>query len=76
MEHTKSLQRRVDEALDAAVFENEYVELMTRGVGEVTTELLTYSPGMEDEDEAEVHACVQNYATWYRSGNANGPRQQ
>lgn len=70
-----ALQKKVDRALDAAVFENGYVELMTLGPEEVAVDLCTYDDAMENEDLNEVTKCVTDYIAWYGSGAADGPRQ-
>jgi hypothetical protein len=75
-----SLQSRVDRALDAAVFENGYRELMGQGADEVTVDLCTYDPEMEDlaraSDEApdEIQRCVQDYMDWYARQGSDGPK--
>lgn len=69
-DETKSLQDRVNEALDIAVFENDYRELMDADAGEVASDLMDNcselepaSQGDEPDDDYEdaVKACVLDY---------------
>jgi len=66
-----TLQKRVDERLDAAVFENEYIDLMGRTPMEVAIDMCTYDSTLEDEDVHDVAACVKNYQEWYVTREKN-----
>ena len=70
-----TLQKRVDLELDAAVFENGYVDLMTYSAEELTTDIATYCDDLEDEDEEDIKRCAQEYLDWYASHKGeNQPR--
>lgn len=73
---TDKLQKKVDRALDAAVFENGYEALMTYGAREVAIDLCTYDPELENEDLDAVEKRVLDYKAWYGSGVTGGPRQR
>jgi hypothetical protein len=69
MERTQ-MQKKVDRALDAAVFENGYTDLMTQGADEVATDLCTYDEefeGLDGEELGEIEKCVADYQKWYWS---------
>lgn len=61
------LQGRVDRALDTAVFENGYLDLMDQHPSEVARDLCEYESDLEHEDVGEVQDCVVDYLAWYRS---------
>jgi hypothetical protein len=69
---TSPLQYKVDNALDIAVFENGYVELMTQPTSEVAKDLCTYCASLEDEEVDRVEACVQDYQQWWESISPRG----
>lgn len=71
METKQPLQDRVNAALDAAVFENGYRELMTQTPFEVAVDLCDYSPEVEDEDVKAVTACVKDYQKWFEENEAH-----
>jgi hypothetical protein len=61
-----TLQDKVNEALDTAVFENSYRDLMYQTPKEVADDLCSFSSNLEDEDVVDVAKCVLDYQTWYR----------
>lgn len=63
----KKLQKLVDVALDAAVFENGYVNLMKQSPSEVADDLCTYEQTLEASDPVAVQKCVEVYQLWYWS---------
>lgn len=63
----ESLQKRVDRALDNAVFENGYTNLMDATPSEVAGDLCDFSPDVEGEAHREVASCVSDYQRWYAS---------
>ena len=60
-----TLQDKVNKALDAAVFENSYVELMSSSAREVAEDLCVYSREFEKEEIKNVIPCVEDYKSWF-----------
>lgn len=64
---TLSLQQRVDSALNTAVFENGYTNLMHRLPSYVAEDLRSSCQDLEDEKSIPLALCVLSYQQWYLS---------
>jgi len=71
-----SLQKKVDELLDAAVFEAGYTDLMFQFPEEVALDLCTFSAVMRHEKVADVVPCVRDYQKWYQHDTATKLRHR
>lgn len=78
-----TVQEWVDEALDTAVFENGYRELMSWGADAVVVDLMDLCPELEPpknerrkrkQFEASVKAHVIDYQLWYARTKGKSPR--
>lgn len=57
----KVLQDTVNEALDVAIHENGYTELLKQSHEQVAVDLCTNFQPLEEEDVSAVAACVAQY---------------
>ena len=76
MATTDNLQARINEALDAAIFEGFYTELATQDPLSVAVDLCTYCSYLERSDVEAVKACVADYQTWYAGRQDDRPRSE
>jgi hypothetical protein len=61
----RTLQHLVDRALDAAVFENGYTDLMGQSPHEVALDLCTYDAALQHVGTGRVEVYVKDYIDWY-----------
>lgn len=61
------IQRMVNEALDCAVFENEYVQLMDYTSSELADDLVMYDPRFEGLAPSAIQVQVMDYIRWYHA---------
>jgi len=73
----KTTQQTVNEALNTAIFENGYRDLIQGSPLSVAVDLLQHCSELEEIPARDVVACVIDYQIWWAShqGEPTAPRQ-
>lgn len=60
-----NIQSKVDEALDTAVFENEFTNLMTQDSQSLAEDLKQYCSELEKYPIEDIRKAAENYQKWF-----------